>query len=142
MAAGCSPHRKRFIGNSGTGIFTQSGGTNSASSYLYLGYYAGSSGTYSLSGGGLLSVGGNEFVGYSGTGSFAQSGGTNSAPGLWLGFNTGGSGTYNLSGSGLLSVPYQFIGNSGSGSFTQSAGTNAVSGRIGRLSRHQRQWDL
>ena len=44
------------IGNSATGSFTQSGGTNSVSNNLYLGYNAGSSGTYNLSGSGLLSA--------------------------------------------------------------------------------------
>ena len=44
-----------FVGYSGTGSFTQSGGTNTISDYLYLGYNSGSSGTYSLSGSGQLS---------------------------------------------------------------------------------------
>ena len=57
----------------------QSGGTNSVAGYLYLGYNAGSSGTYNLSGSGLLSAGYSEYIGYSGSGSFTQSGGTNSA---------------------------------------------------------------
>ena len=51
------------VGYSGTGIFTQSGGTNNVGS-LYLGMYAGSSGTYGLTGGGQLSAAG-EYIGYS-----------------------------------------------------------------------------
>ena len=70
------------MGYSGTGSFTQSGGANNVNggfNYLSLGlgYNAGSSGTYNLSGGGLLSAAQNEYVGYSGTGTFTQSGGTN-----------------------------------------------------------------
>ena len=61
--------------NSGTGIFTQSGGTNSIAGCLYLGNNTGGSGTYSLSGSGLLSAG-EEHVGDTGNGTFTQSGGT------------------------------------------------------------------
>ena len=46
---------------------------------LYLGYNAGSSGAYSLTGGSLYAD--NQCVGFAGSGSFTQSGGTNSAPG-------------------------------------------------------------
>ena len=66
---------------SGSGTFTQSGGTHSLSSSLYLGYNGGSSGTYNLTGGGLLSAP-NEYIGYSGSGGFAQTGGSNSATNL------------------------------------------------------------
>ena len=120
-----------FVGYSGTGSFTQSGGTNNVSitgySGLYLGYYAGSSGTYNLSGSGLLSAQG-ENVGLLGTGSFTQSGGTNNIgnDSLSIGTNTGGNGTYNLSGNGLLSAQGENVGNSGTGSFTQSGGTNNI----------------
>ncbi|MGA2259496.1 MAG: autotransporter-associated beta strand repeat-containing protein, partial [Thermoguttaceae bacterium] len=43
-----------WVGFYGTGNFVQSGGTNSVSGPLYLGQYAGSSGTYNLSGGVLI----------------------------------------------------------------------------------------
>jgi autotransporter-associated beta strand protein len=120
-----------YIGYIGSGSFTQSGGTNAVSYGLLLGTGSGSSGTYNLSGSGLLSAGTvGEYIGFSGSGSFAQSSGTNAMPsGLYLGTNSGARGTYNLSGSGLLSVTGtigQYIGFSGSGSFTQSGGTNAV----------------
>ena len=42
----------QYIGGSG-GIFTQTGGTNSVSNYLCLGYTSGSNGTYTLTGGTL-----------------------------------------------------------------------------------------
>jgi autotransporter-associated beta strand protein len=123
-----------YVGYSGSGSVAQSGGTNSVSPFgaLTLGYSAGSSGTYSLSGGSLFAF--YEELGESGSGSFTQSGGTNtnlaSASGLTLGDNPGSSGTYNLTGSGLLSAPGETIGNSGSGSFTHSGGTNSVSGSV------------
>ena len=46
----------QYIGYSGTGSFTQSGGTNSVSGTLYVGNNAGSSGSYALSGSGLLAA--------------------------------------------------------------------------------------
>ena len=117
-----------YVGESGTGNFTQSGGANTISNSggLTLGCNSGSSGTYSLSGGSLY--GGSETVGGSGTGNFTQSGGTDTGS-LTLGYNSGSSGTYSLSGSGLLSAPYQeYVGYSGAGNFTQTGGTNTISG--------------
>ena len=114
-----------YIGNFGSGAFTQSGGTNTASNYLYLGYNSGASGSYSLSGGSLAA--GNEYVGYSGSGTFSQTGGSNAVTNyLYLGYNSGGSGTYNLSGGGSLSATDEYVGNSGTGTFTQNGGTNTV----------------
>ena len=73
----------QYVGYGGTGIFTQSGGTNVVQSGLddglTLGFSAGASGGYILSGNGLLSVGGLT-VGYSGAGTFTQSSGTNDIP--------------------------------------------------------------
>ena len=116
-----------YVGNSGSGSFTLSGGTNSVGqpglALMYLGNNTGSLGAYSLSGSGLL-TGAAETIGNSGVGIFTQTGGTNSASGdLYLGNNTGGVGNYSLNG-GLLSSPEQYIGYMGSGSFTQSGGTN------------------
>ena len=67
----------RYVGYSGAGTFTQSGGTNSIQNNLALSANAGGSGTYNLSGSGQLSAS-YEYVGCSGTGTFTQSGGTNS----------------------------------------------------------------
>jgi autotransporter-associated beta strand protein len=119
----------QYVGDSGTGIFTQSGGTNSIGGTLWLGNNPGGSGTYNLSGSGLLSAAYEE-IGFSGgAGSFTQSGGTHSVSGeLFLGPQPGSSGTYNLSGSGLLSADIEFIGFSGSGAFNQSGGTNTLTG--------------
>ena len=46
-----------YVGWSGVGTFTQSGGTNNISDYLCLGYNSGASGTYSFSGGALAPAG-------------------------------------------------------------------------------------
>ena len=63
----------QYVGSSGTGSFTQSGGNISISYFSY--------------------------VGYSTVGTFNQTGGTNSISyTFFLGYNSGSSGTYNLSG--------------------------------------------
>ena len=118
-----------FVGYSGTGTFTQSGGTNNITSFggLYIGYNAGDAGTYALSGSGAFSAD-LEYVGYSGAGTFTQSGGTNNSSygTLCVGYNAGGNGTYSLAGSGLLSTYSEYVGSSGTGTFTQSGGTNNI----------------
>ena len=121
------------VGYSGVGTFIQTGGVNTISgTNLYVGYNG--SGTYGLSGtgvlttnmlylgyasgsgsigmaGGSLAVSNSVYVGYSGSGTFTQSDGTvtfggNSNGGLCLGFNSGSSGTCNLSGGQLIGGPY------------------------------------
>jgi hypothetical protein len=116
------------VGYSGTGTFTQSGGSNAAWG-LYLGYNAGSSGTYSLGAGSYLVTGGTLCVGSSGTGTFTQSGGTNAntvGGTLYVGCNPGGNGSYSLSGGSLGTFNVEYLGFSGTGAFTQSGGTNTV----------------
>ena len=114
-----------IIGDSGTGEFNQTGGTNGIWDTLHLGFNSGSSGTYNLSGTGTLSAGW-ESVGGSGTGTFTQTGGTNYvAEVLSLGGYSGSSGTYNLSG-GSLTAQIEVIGESGTGVFNQTGGTNSV----------------
>ncbi|MCX6877683.1 MAG: hypothetical protein NTW21_28315 [Verrucomicrobia bacterium] len=106
----------QYIGYGGVGTLTQNGGENRCSyglsNYdLHLGYAAGSSGTYTMTGGTLYT--GDQYIGRLGTGSFIQSGGTNnvSATGSgvadhmyigWANSSGYGSGTYRLSGTGLL----------------------------------------
>ena len=85
-----------YVGSGGTGLFTQSGGTNTISNSLYLGNNAGDSGTYNLSGSGSVAMtnfNSAEYVGYSGTGAFTQSGGVNSISysSVYLGCNPGSS---------------------------------------------------
>jgi autotransporter-associated beta strand protein len=109
-----------YVGNSGSGTFTQSGGTNSSNS-LYLGFAANSSGIYNLSGAAVLSAI-SEYVGSSGCGTMTQTGGSNTVAVL---LQIGGSGTYNLQG-GILSVPSI----QGSGTLNLDGGTLAASGPI------------
>ena len=135
-----------YIGNSGTGYFSQSGGTYrsnnagntnlcvgcNAGSYgevdqtggvhtginLVLGYFADSTGVYKLKGGSISSAW-FETIGYYGTGVFIQTGGTHNANIVYLsvGSVNGGTGTYNLSGSGYLYSINESLQN---GTFNQS----------------------
>ena len=65
--AGALQARYEVIGNDGAGTFTQTGGTNTVTHDLYIGYAAGVTGTYALSGTGALDAP-TEYIGYYGTG--------------------------------------------------------------------------
>jgi autotransporter-associated beta strand protein len=106
-----------YIGEYGSGAFTQTGGTHTATN-LTLGHNADSSGAYDLSGTGQLSSLFEEYIGDSGTGTFTQTGGTHSVtttvPGylgdLYIGNKANSNGTYTQSG-GINTVPrYLYLG--------------------------------
>ena len=117
-----------YVGYNGTGIFNQSGGTNAGTTFgggqvgILVGYGSGSSGTYNLSGSGVVSALQDEYVGYNAgsRGSFQQTGGSNSADGLFIG--TGG--TYTLSG-GTLQITAKLTSASVYGSFDCGSCINA-----------------
>ena len=111
------------VGYDGAAIFNQSGGTNQATTQLYLGRNAGSSGTYTLSNGNLSA--GMISVGYNGSGAFTQSGGTVSVSQFVnVGDQTAGTGEYDMTG-GTLNTAGLTIGFMGAGTFRQS-GNSAV----------------
>ncbi len=119
----------------GRGALTQANGSVTISSGLDLvvGWGAGSTGTYTLSGGSLTAPQ-SEFIGSSGTGTFNHSGGTNTilagAIGyLNVGTSSGAMGNYNLSGTGqLISNKSEYIGDAGAGNFVQTGGSNTIVG--------------
>jgi hypothetical protein len=126
------------VGESGTGTFTQTGGSNFiqlGTSSLIVGDQAGAIGTYSLSGSGMMTNANVEIIGASGTGTFVQSGGTNELNGntnatasLVIGQATGSSGSYYLSGGSLLldnGAP-ETIGAAGKATFVQTGGLHEV----------------
>jgi len=76
------------IGDSGTGTFTQTGGTNTVNDELYLGYHSGADGTYEFSGGSLSAE--TISVAVNGTGQFNWTGGTLAVDTV----NVGGNGTW------------------------------------------------
>jgi hypothetical protein len=145
------------IGCSGSGTFIQSGGTNSTTS-LYLGVdgagdglSASGSGSYNLTGGSLVTIGGSPYsyqvVGYYGNGSFAQHGGSNTlgstslSVNLYVGYYGGSNGVYTMdaivsapsltvTGSEILGAIANTVFGGAVGSFNQSAGTHSVAGKL------------
>ncbi len=110
-----------YIGYSGSGSYSLSAGSNTASTALYVGELAGSIGTAAITQTGYLKTA-TLGVGESGTGSLTQSGGAATATSLYVGMNATGNGAYNMSG-GSLSAATQYVGYTGTGSFTNSGGT-------------------
>jgi hypothetical protein len=124
-----------YGGATGSAVFTHSGGTNTTASF-YLGHSPGTgSGTYNLSGTGILTVNGPEYIGYGGTGTLTQTNGSNvvndgGGLSLRLGQNAGVTGTYSLSGGTLDTTggatSLEVIGVNGSGVFNHSGGSNTT----------------
>ena len=93
-----------YVGFFGGGVHLQSGGANSASSFMDVGRFVGSTGLYNQTGGILSSP--NVYIGDDGNGTFLQSGtasasvtGVGSATGLFLGYSATGSGARRRSSS-------------------------------------------
>jgi uncharacterized protein with beta-barrel porin domain len=149
LSVGTGATQGEIIGNSGSGTFTQTAGSNTMSDFLIVGNFPGATGTYALSGG-SLSVGNDADVGFEGSGTFTQSGGsetvgmvltvgvsssgtytqtggTNMVGSLYMGdFLSTASGSYSLSAGSLSASNQEIIGGEGSATFTQSGGTNSV----------------
>ena len=118
------------VGALGAGTFTQTGGTHTVWTEMYMGRGTGGVGTYELSGSGSF-LGYQLFLGDRGTGRFIQTGGTNTLSHLVrLGGDPTGVGIYELSGAGSLSAASVWVGNHGTGTFTQTGGTSTVIGNI------------
>jgi len=123
----------------GSATFTQSGGTNAVAAFLEVGAGGQTSGTYNLSGHGVLTAL-DEMLGEYGyydpvngsegsNGAFIQTGGINTvANTLYLGFFYDTMGSYTLGGNGILTAQNEVLGNytNSSAVFTQTGGTNTV----------------
>ena len=115
-----------YVGYSGTGTLTQSGGTNAVTSYLALGYNSGAKGAYNM----IAGTAGPYLIapGFYGTGAFNQSGGTVGAGYVEVAYAAStATGSYTLSG-GSLQAGQEDVGDAGTGTFTQLGGTNSVNG--------------
>jgi autotransporter-associated beta strand protein len=115
----------QIVGSASSSLaaFSQTAGSVSFASSLYVGYISGGTGSYNLGGSASsLTAPSSEYVGYNGTGIFTQTGGANSVAGtLYLGYNSGSRGTYNLNG-GALAVG-SLKKNSGTATFNFGGGT-------------------
>ena len=117
------------------GTVSQSGGTIGSPTNTYIisvGYGAGLTGTYNLSGTGTVNAGNTMEIGANGTGIVNQTSATSSVTvptNLYIGTNATGNGTYNLS-AGTLTVDsslvsaQESIGYYGTGHFVQTGGTH------------------
>ncbi len=121
-----------YVGGSGSGAISQSGGTNNAAYQgggIMIGYASGSNGTYVLNDGSVNAW--REWVGLNGDGTFTQNGGTNNTSSLLLADAAGSEGTYNLCG-GKLNVSNGYnsveqIGSAGAAAtFNHTGGTNSI----------------
>jgi hypothetical protein len=120
---------QEIIGSSGTGTFTQSGGTHTTD-LLMLGQQAAGRGTYNLSGG-ALEVTGVNVVGKEGFGEFFQnSGSTHKAQYLTIASEAGSTGIYNLNGGSLEVSQTVTVGKSGSGEFYQKSSSTHTTGSL------------
>ena len=122
-----------YIGYDGTGVFTQTGGTNTISYDLNLGVNSGSTGTYFLNGG-TLNV--DDIVSGAGTSSLLIDGGTLILGGgtsgtidvdfFYVGGAFGSNGDFTLNSGQTLYTTRELIGNMGTGVFTQTGGLNTT----------------
>ena len=135
LGAGRLTSETQYIGNAGTGEFTQSAPLNSYNTTGYLGVGENSTGvgTYTMQGGWLFA--GSEIIGVYGTGTFTHWGGLNDVTGnLTLGNFASSNGTYAMNGmfggNPELRANSEFVGGYGTGSFEQFGGTNTVAGGL------------
>lgn len=120
-----------YIGNAGTGTFTQSGGTHTANSQIALGISG--NGTYNLRGGTLAAYGGIDGGNSPGTATLRIDGGAlNLGAGgginvdnLYVG-TTGYTGAFTLTSNHQITAASEIIGQGGTGTFTQTGGTHTV----------------
>jgi len=125
-----------YVGVYGNGTFNQYGGSHlygsatSLSAQVWVGRFAGSTGTYNFYAGTMSGQGTQ--VGVGGTGTFNQMGGDHhlmggdsSNFGLRVGVNSSGVGSYNMS-AGTITTLREYVGENGTGTFNQSGGTNTI----------------
>jgi hypothetical protein len=123
-----------IVGDDGTGMFVQSGGTTAYSTGLDIGAQPVGSGTYNFSAG-VLTVGsnksGNTTIGDEGSGTFNQAGGTGTFNGgLSIGAQDIGSGQFNVSSGTDVFSGGAVVGDAGQATFTATGGTATFSGTL------------
>lgn len=129
MSGGNLVTAAHYIGKSGNGSFTQTGGnyTLNDDGYIDLGFNAGDSGNYNMESGSLRILDRTYTnIGFNGTGCFNQSGGTvsinQSARSLTIASNSKSCGSYLLSNGELTCLGLEIVGRQGVGTFTQTGG--------------------
>jgi autotransporter-associated beta strand protein/T5SS/PEP-CTERM-associated repeat protein len=110
-----------WVGGSGTGALSMSGGSVTNSNG-YLGYYARSVGTATVSSGTWASSN-YLFIGRGGSGTLNVTGGNVTNGVCWLGFDAGSVGTATVSSGTWANSGYLVVGNSGTGALSMSGGS-------------------
>jgi len=118
------------IGESGTGLLFQVGGTVTVSNFISMAYASGSSGTYTNLGGKVTVGQGGINVGVAGRGSVYQSAGNVACGVFHAGYAVSGQGEYVNEGGFLSATDYGYIGESGRGRMLQLGGTNIFSSSL------------
>ena len=126
LAAGRLSSPTQYVGYNFSGAFVQSGGTNTASSTLYLGYNTRSSGSYALSGGSLSAA--QRVSRLLRQRHFSRSRAEPMRSTVWIGYSSSASGTYNLSGGSLVLGGGGLTKGTGSATFNFGGGTLDATG--------------
>lgn len=119
------------LGDVGTGTFNHSGGINTVTNDLNMGFSTDSSGTYNLNGG-TLDVGGDITRGdgssrldYNG-GTLTVTGGDISVDRFYMGYSSGSNASHTIGTGETISADYEYVGRSGAAAVTQDDGDNDV----------------
>ncbi len=116
-----------YIGRTGKGKFTQTGGEVLPDRLMFLGYETGAEGEYEMHGGTLGNGEGSVQVGYLGSGRFIHAGGLVNPYSVVIAEYTADSfGRYELTGDGAISANGLGVGRQGTGEFVQDGGTVEV----------------
>jgi len=119
-----------YVGNQGSsGTFHISGGVNSIDDFGYLGYDAGTSGSYIMTGGTLTMPRNEMSVGYNGTGYMEQNTGSKAYMyNTYLGRKAGSVGSYVQTGGTMSINDRLYVGYEGTGYYKQESGVNYQEG--------------
>jgi len=120
------------VGKMSDGGFEQSGGTNTIvpGAFLTIGKESGVRGTYTLSGGSLVTSYVTTTLGKEGRGTFVHSGGSHTGDRITLGDAGGAGGTYALSGTGTVTAATVELGLAGTGVIRQTGGKMDVTDHL------------
>jgi len=123
-------------GYKGTGTLRIADGAAFTSAYGYVGYYAGSSGTATVSGAGSSWTNSTQLVvGNYGSGTLnIQAGATFGSPNAYLGYFSGSAGTITVTGTGsswaFHTISDFYVGYSGSGTLNVEAGAQVITNPV------------
>jgi len=130
LGGGVLTARVEYVGHEGDGYVVQTGGDNTTTDHLFVGYLDGSYGQYDLDGFTAELYSQDAWVGAFGRGHFYQTNGKHQLAGeLTVGRAATADGLYRLEGGSIL-APDEIVGQSGKGEFIHVGGINRVGGTL------------